>query len=245
MSVGAAPRDGIRQATNLAGYLGMDRYVPRHITKKILDNLKSLLIPVRVYMNLATSRIWAHKEREDGTFDAAADLGLVHHDGRAVDDEGNLCLRGEDHVVIQTKFAHNVSRVSVQNIHTQVSKKINIFGLHTIMVTMNGHLLVFGFHQRHGQFYLTSFESPEHIMPLRGTTRLQVVVLPVRPILDRTPKFPAYGVLKIGGVQKLIVAGFFSGPNENDEAYCHLHVINCEQRKLKKKNNKIIKLQES
>ena len=63
------------------------------------------------------SRFWA---REDGTFDAAADLGLIQHDGRYVDfDEGDLCLWGEAHVVY-----HDGSRLHVQNIHTQVSKQI-------------------------------------------------------------------------------------------------------------------------
>ena len=71
-------------------------------------------------MDRATSRIWAHKEGEDETLDAAADLGLIHHDGRAELGEENLCLRGEDHVVFYTEFGnHDESRLSVQNNHTQ------------------------------------------------------------------------------------------------------------------------------
>ena len=209
-------------------YLGILGQVSKSFKKNAEEELQKRK-GVRVYMDIRTTRILAHKEREDGTFDAAVDLGLIHHDARDVHHRGSLCLWGNNHVVFQTKFGNDPATLNVRNIHTQVSKQIAINFGYTIMVTMNGHLLVFGFDQSIGQFVLSSFESLE--LAMLDTPRIERIILPRRPMIrGETPQLPTYGVLKIRGVQTLIVAGNIIG-DKWTEPYCHLHVMGGEWEK--------------
>ena len=181
----------------------------RDLTKKrkgsegIEDGMKRLRIndelTMRVYMEKETSRIWAYKELEDGAFDTAADLGLIRPDVRATGGFGTLCLWGEDHVVFQTKFSIDAtSRFHVMNIHNHKSKQISITtGLKPIMVTMYEHLLVIKFDEVSRQADMFSFASP---VAMSDTSSSQPAnLIPARPT--------AYGVLKNGDVETLIVIG--------------------------------------
>ena len=109
----------------------------------------------------------AHKELGDGKFETAADLEIIPPDVvQAISGSGTLCLWGEDHVVFQTSFVHHGhTRLHVKNIHSGVSKQIEInFRVQTIMVTMNAHLIVFMSEPDINQVFMMSFSSPDNVI---------------------------------------------------------------------------------
>ena len=227
--------------------------LPPDVRKMILGNVAYFNEPMRVYMHRETSRITAYVGNGDGTF-KTADLGFIRRPHfRSFDGKGKLCLWGADHVVFQSEFRKDAkfgkmpSTLHVKNIDSYESKKIPInfvseddwspWGVRSPLIAMGGKLFVIGRKRINGPVLMMAFKSPD-TMNNRFQSRKRIA-LPGRLGREMNPERAAYGVLKVDGVQTLIVTGMVTDKREElvqrkpKAMYCESYVMKSKTNKRK------------